>query len=86
MKVRTGLTGPAASSRQTRPLSSVLSRITDDSRYAHSPRATPPMPVLTMSFQDMGCVSPQHSHTKAPASDMPEEPQKPIPLARAELK
>jgi len=44
------------------------------------------MPVLIMSFQDMGCVSPQHSQMKAPASATADEPQKPIPLERAELK
>ncbi len=45
----------------------------------------PPMPVEIMSLNDMGCVSPQHSQTKAPASDMTDEPQKPIPFARAAL-
>ena len=45
----------------------------------------PPMPVEIMSLNDMGWVSPQHSQTKAPARDMTDEPQKPIPFARAEL-
>jgi hypothetical protein len=44
------------------------------------------MPVLIMSFHDIGWVSPQHSQTKAPARASPEDPQKPIPLVRAELK
>ena len=50
-----------------------------------SPRAMPPIPVEIMSLNDIGCVSPQHSQTKAPASDITEEPQKPMPFARAEL-
>ena len=44
------------------------------------------MPVLIMSFHDIGWVSPQHSQTKAPTFDMTEERQKPRPLARAALK
>ena len=46
----------------------------------------PPRPVETMSFQDMGWLSPQHSQMNAPAMARPAEPQKPMPLARAELK
>jgi hypothetical protein len=46
----------------------------------------PPTPVLIMSFQDIGCVSPQHSQMNAPASDMNDEPQIPMPFARAALK
>ena len=45
----------------------------------------PPMPVETMSLNDMGCVSPQHSQTEGPTIDMADEPQKPIPFARAPL-
>jgi hypothetical protein len=45
-----------------------LSRIFEDIRYIISPSATPPMPVLIMSLNDMGCVSPQHSQTKRPDS------------------
>ena len=40
---------------------------------------------ITMSLNAIGCVSPQHSHVKAPASAIPDEPQKPIPFARAAL-
>ena len=45
----------------------------------------PPNPVEIMSLNDIGCVSPQHSHVKAPASAIADEPQKPIPFARAAL-
>jgi hypothetical protein len=34
----------------------------------------------------MGWVSPQHSQTKAPTIDIAEDPQNPIPFARAALK
>jgi hypothetical protein len=59
----TGFTGKAAISRQTRPSFLVLSTMALARRYAHSPLAIPPRPVLTMSFHDLGCVSPQHSQT-----------------------
>ena len=54
-------------------------------RCATSPRAMPPNPVEIMSLMDIGCVSPQHSQTKAPVSAIAELPQKPIPFARAAL-
>src|SRR6476646_7232432 len=64
---RIGSTRKAAASFQTCPLPvAELSRIFDDIRYIISPSATPPMPVLIMSLYDIGCVSPQHSHTNAP--------------------
>ena len=84
---RIGFTRSAAASRVQRPLPRfVLSRISEEMRYIISPRAMPPIPVEIMSLNDIGWVSPQHSHTKAPATDMADEPQKPIPLARAALK
>ena len=60
--------------------------MSEEIRYATSPRAMPPIPVETMSLNDMGWVSPQHSQTKAPAIAMADEPQKPMPFARAALK
>ncbi len=63
----------------------MLSRISDERRYITSPRAMPPMPVEIMSLYDIGCVSPQHSQTNAPAIDIAELPQNPIPFARAAL-
>src|SRR5829696_8222739 len=73
---RIGSTRKTPASRKKRPLP-VLdpSRIFDDMRYTISPRATPPMPVLIMSLKDMGCVSPQHSHTNAPATEYPDDTQ-----------
>ena len=86
LKPRTGFARNAAASRPKRPLPRlVLSRISDEMRCASSPRAMPPKPVEIMSLNDIGCVSPQHSQTKAPTSDIADEPQKPMPLARAAL-
>ena len=45
----------------------------------------PPMPVEIMSLKDIGWVSPQHSQTNAPVIAIADEPQKPMPFARAAL-
>ena len=64
---RIGSTRKAPASLKNRFLPvAELSRIFDDMRYIISPSAIPPMPVLIMSLNDMGCVSPQHSQTNAP--------------------
>ena len=70
--------------RGSRPVSR-LSRMTDPRRWIISPMATPPREVETMSFFDIGSVSPQHSHSTLPATASEDEPQNPSPLERPAL-
>src|SRR5712672_2209328 len=75
---------PASCQKRFMPVAS-LSRIIDEKRYSVSPTAAPPRPVEIMSLNDIGCVSPIHSHWNAPKMPIAYEGQNVSPLARAAL-
>ena len=85
-KPRTMSNGKMLASRSTRltPLSR-LSRMTDPRRWIISPMAIPPREVEAMSLADIFSVSPQHSHSRLPATARDDEPQNPRPVERPAL-